>query len=75
MCIFSLADRIERTCDRFLAIFGINSLKLTTDQWGLKSVHITQFMVRKIYMNNLIFFYHRNIYSRKSFVFSWMSLR
>jgi hypothetical protein len=48
MCIFSLADRIERTCDRFLAIFGINSPKLTTDQWGLKSVHITQLMVRKI---------------------------
>lgn len=56
--MFSLADRIERTCGRFLAIFGINSPKLTADQWGLKSVHRTQLMVGEICMND---FYHRNI--------------
>ena len=47
MLVFSLADRIERTCGRFLAIFGISSPKLTTEQWGLRSVHITQLLVRQ----------------------------
>jgi len=37
-----LADRIERTCGRFLAMFGINPPKLTKDQWTQKSVRRTQ---------------------------------
>ncbi len=44
--VFSLADRIERTCGRFLALFGISSPKLTSAQWRLRSVHTTQLMVR-----------------------------
>jgi hypothetical protein len=44
--IYSLADRIERTCGRFLAAFGINPPKLTADQWTQRSIHTTQLLVR-----------------------------
>lgn len=44
--VYSLADRIERTCGRFLGLFGINSPKLSKAQWDLRSVHVTQLMVR-----------------------------
>jgi hypothetical protein len=43
-----LADRIERTCGRFLAAFGINPPKLTASQWAQRSVHITQLMSKLI---------------------------
>ncbi|CAF4307249.1 unnamed protein product [Rotaria sp. Silwood2] len=44
----SLADHIERTCGRFLALFGIDLPKLTKAQWGLRSVHVTQFFAKVI---------------------------
>ncbi|CAF1323170.1 unnamed protein product [Adineta steineri] len=43
-----LADRIERTCGRFLALFGMSTPKLTTNQWASRSVHITQLMSKII---------------------------
>ena len=42
---FSLADRIERTCGRFLGVFGISAPKLTAAQWSQRSVQVTQLMV------------------------------
>lgn len=44
--IDSLADRIERTCGRFLGALGINPPKLTADQWAHQSVRRTQLLVR-----------------------------
>ncbi|CAF0900301.1 unnamed protein product [Rotaria sordida] len=43
-----LADRIERTCGRFLGMFGVKQPKLTSDQWGQRSVQITQLMSKVI---------------------------
>ncbi|CAF1303415.1 unnamed protein product [Rotaria sp. Silwood1] len=43
-----LADRIERTCGRFLGTFGVKPPKLTADQWGQRSVQITQLMSKVI---------------------------
>ncbi|CAF1583300.1 unnamed protein product [Adineta ricciae] len=43
-----LADRIERTCGRFLSMFGINPPKLTTVQWSQRSVQVTQLMSKII---------------------------
>ncbi|UJR21915.1 hypothetical protein I4U23_024985 [Adineta vaga] len=43
-----LADRIERTCGRFLGIFGINPPKLTASQWSQRSVQSTQLMSKII---------------------------
>jgi len=44
--LYSLADRIERTCGRFLAAFGISAPRLTAAQWAQKSVQITQLLVK-----------------------------
>ncbi|CAF3262143.1 unnamed protein product [Rotaria socialis] len=43
-----LADRIERTCGRFLGLFGISSPKLTTEQWRQRSVQTTQLLSKAI---------------------------
>lgn len=43
----SLADRIERTCGRFLGALGINPPKLTASQWAHRSVQRTQLLVRR----------------------------
>ena len=43
----SLADRIERTCGRFLGALGINPPKLTASQWAHRSVQRTQLLVRQ----------------------------
>ncbi|CAF1136928.1 unnamed protein product [Adineta steineri] len=40
-----LADRIERTCGRFLGAFGINPPKLTPSQWAQRQVRITQLLM------------------------------
>lgn len=42
----SLADGIERTCGRFLGLFGVQSSKLTAEQWQHRTVKITQLMVK-----------------------------
>ncbi|CAF1517895.1 unnamed protein product [Adineta ricciae] len=43
-----LADRIERTCGRFLAVFGISAPQLTAAQWRTRTVHSTQLMSKVI---------------------------
>ncbi|CAF2917823.1 unnamed protein product [Rotaria sp. Silwood2] len=43
-----LADRIERTCGHFLGAFGTKPPKLTTDQWGQRSVQRTQLLSKVI---------------------------
>ncbi|CAF2084018.1 unnamed protein product [Rotaria magnacalcarata] len=43
-----LADRIERTCGRFLGLFGISSPKLAAEQWRQRSVQTTQLLSKAI---------------------------
>ena len=54
--LFSLADRIERICGRFLGAIGINPPKLTPEQWAQRSIRITQLSVSNSIRQKIRFF-------------------